>query len=94
MTVHNEEAFFDEAIKLGADGYLLKDSVVEDIIIAIRTVLSGQSYVSPAFMTMLFQQKRNSPHNKQPGLENLTPTERQILRLIADYQTNNQITHN
>jgi len=91
LTVHSEEEFFDEAIRLGASGYLLKDSVVEDIIIAIRTVINGQNYVSPALMTMLLQQKRHSDANKPPGIENLTPTERQVLKLIAEYQTNNQI---
>lgn len=91
LTVHSEEEFFDEAIRLGANGYLLKDSVVEDIIIAIRTVINGQNYVSPALTTMLFQQRRHPSQNKQSGLEGLTPTERQILKFIAEYQTNNQI---
>jgi DNA-binding NarL/FixJ family response regulator len=58
LTVHNEEEFFDEAIENGAKGYLLKDSVVEDIIVAIRTIVSGQNFVSPALTTMLFSQKR------------------------------------
>lgn len=91
LTVHNEEEFFDEAIRLGANGYLLKDSVIEDIIKAIRTVINGQNFVSPALMTMLLQKRRNTNQKKQTGLEILTPTERQILKLIADYQTNNQI---
>lgn len=91
LTVHNDEEFFNEAIQLGANGYILKDSVVEDIVVAIRSIINGQSYVSPALTTMLFQQKRNPPQNKQSGLESLTPTERQILKFIAEYQTNNQI---
>lgn len=91
LTVHNEEEFFDEAILRGAKGYLLKDSVVEDIIVAIRTVVSGQNYVSPALTTMLFRQKRRHSQTKPTPSETLTPTERSVLRLIAEYQTNNQI---
>jgi DNA-binding NarL/FixJ family response regulator len=91
LTVHNEEEFFDEAIQNGAKGYLLKDSVVEDIIVAVRTVMSGQSYVSPALTTMLFRQKRRPAQTKPSELETLTPTERTVLGLIAEYQTNNQI---
>jgi DNA-binding NarL/FixJ family response regulator len=91
LTVHSEEEFFDEAIRLGANGYLLKDSVVEDIIIAVRTVLNGQNYVSPALMTILLQQKRQPAQKKPTGIDVLTPAERQVLKLIAEYQTNNQI---
>ncbi|HVE56234.1 MAG TPA: response regulator transcription factor [Pyrinomonadaceae bacterium] len=92
LTVHNEEEFFDEAIQGGAKGYLLKDSVVQDIIVAIRAVIEGQNYVSPALTTMLFRQKRSPPAQSEPtGFETLTPTERTVLGLIAEYQTNNQI---
>ena len=91
LTVHNEEEFFDEAIQNGAKGYLLKDSVVEDIIVAIRTVVGGQNYVSPALTTMLFRQKRRPSQTKPSEFETLTPSERSVLKLIAAYQTNNQI---
>jgi DNA-binding NarL/FixJ family response regulator len=91
LTVHDEEEFFDEAIENGAKGYLLKDSVVEDIIVAIRTVVSGQNYLSPALTTMLFRQKRRPVQTKPSELETLTPTERTILKLIAEYRTSNQI---
>jgi DNA-binding NarL/FixJ family response regulator len=91
LTVHNEEEFFDEAIENGAKGYLLKDSVVEDIIVAIRTIVSGQNFVSPALTTMLFSQKRRLSQTKPTELETLTPSERTILKLIAAYRTNNQI---
>ncbi len=91
LTVHNEEEFFDEAIQNGAKGYLLKDSVVEDIIAAIRAVVGGQNYVSPALTTMLFRQKRRPVQTKPTELETLTPTERTILKLIAEYRTSNQI---
>jgi DNA-binding NarL/FixJ family response regulator len=69
----------------------LKDSVVEDIIIAVRAVLDGQNYVSPALTTLLFERKRNPAQGTLPELAVLTPTEREVLKLIADYQTNNQI---
>jgi DNA-binding NarL/FixJ family response regulator len=88
MTVHREEEFFDEALRLGAHGYVLKDSAVEDVVTAVRSVRDGQNYVSPALTTVLVRQRERRP---QTGLDSLTPTERQILKLIADYRTNNQI---
>jgi DNA-binding NarL/FixJ family response regulator len=91
LTVHSEEEFFDEAIRGGAKGYLLKDSVVEDIIVAIRTIVGGHNYVSPALTTMLFRRKRGPAQTKLSALEVLTPTERTVLGLIAEYRTNNQI---
>jgi len=88
MTVHSDEEFFDEALRLGAHGYVLKDSAVEDVVTAIRAVCAGQNYVSPALTRLLFRQKdQPSPS----GFDSLTPTEKQILKLIAEYQTNNQI---
>lgn len=91
MTVHSEEDFFNEALRLGANGYVLKDSAVEDIVKAIRAVTIGQNYVSPALTAYLFKQNQNRNTSTKSGLETLTPTEKQILKLIADYQTNNQI---
>ena len=91
LTVHSEQEFFDESIDLGVNGYLLKDGLAEEIVIAIKTVITGQSYISPALTTLLLKQKRNPSQNKPPGLDLLTRAERQILKLIADYQTNNDI---
>lgn len=90
LTVHAEEEFFDEAVRLGAQGYVLKDSAVEDVVSAIRSVVRGQNYTSPALTSMLFKNKSRSLHSRS-GLENLTPTERQVLKMIAEYQTNKQI---
>jgi DNA-binding NarL/FixJ family response regulator len=91
LTVHSEEEFFDEALRLGAEGYVLKDSAVQDVVSAIRSVTNGQNYVSPALTALLFNQRSRMERGGTSPFETLTPTERQILKLIADYQTNNQI---
>jgi DNA-binding NarL/FixJ family response regulator len=89
LTVHQEEAFFNRAVELGAQGYLLKDSAIAEIVQGIRSVASGQNYVSPLLTSYLFQQKRSA--TQVPSIELLTPTERQVLKLIAEYKTNHQI---
>lgn len=89
MTVHSEEDFFNEALRLGAVGYILKDSAVEDTVKAIRAACAGQNFVSPALTAYLF--RRNQIVSSVSPLETLTPTEKQILKLVAEYQTNNQI---
>jgi DNA-binding NarL/FixJ family response regulator len=91
LTVHSEEAFFKKALELGAQGYLLKDSAVADIAKGIRAVAAGRNYVSPLLTSYLFKQKRTEPKTSRSGLEALTNTERQILKLIAEYKTNYQI---
>lgn len=91
LTVHREEAFFNRALELGAQGYMLKDSALPDIVNGIRSVAAGQNYVSPLLTSYLFQQKRSAPKTIHPTVELLTQTERQVLKLIAEYKTNTQI---
>jgi len=91
LTVHREEAFFNRALQLGAQGYLLKDSALAEVVNGIRAVAAGQNYASPLLTTYLFQQKKGAANTEQPALEQLTQAERQVLKLIAEYKTNNQI---
>lgn len=88
LTVHCEEEFFNEAMKQGAQGYVLKDSTVTDIVQAIRAVFAGQNYLSPAVTSYLFQKREKAANN---GIEQLTPSEKNILKLISEYKTSNQI---
>lgn len=89
LTVHQEEEFFQEALRLGAQGYILKESAITDIVNGIRAVAAGQNYVSPALTSYLF--KKTQSERPGQGLEQLTATERSVLRLVAEYKTNNQI---
>ncbi len=91
LTVHYEEAFFKKALELGAQGYLLKDSAIADIVKGIRAVAAGRNYVSPLLSSYLFKQKRPESKTSRSALETLTNSERQILKLIAEYKTNYQI---
>jgi DNA-binding NarL/FixJ family response regulator len=93
LTVHREEDLFNAAVNLGAKGYVLKDSALTDIVSSIKAVAAGHHYTSPAMTTYLFNPNRRvQPGAKEgPGIEDLTPTERRILRLIAEYKTNKMI---
>ena len=90
MTVHDEEEFFTEALRLGAKAYILKDCAIEDVIEAIRAVHAGENYVSRRLTKHLFRQ---SNYNKAEtkNLTALTKTERQVLKLIADYKSSREI---
>lgn len=93
LTMHKDEEMFNAAMDLGISGYILKDSAVTDIISCLKTVLSGQPYISPQLSAFLLNRSRRAADlNRQlPALENLTPTERRILKLIADYKTSKEI---
>lgn len=93
LTMYKEEDLFNEAMDVGARGYVLKDSAVNDILNAIRTVMDGKYYISPALSDHLM--KRSTRAEKllrhTPSLEDLTPAELRILKLIAENKTSKEI---
>ena len=88
MTVHDEVEFFNEALDLGAKAYILKECAVEEVVNAVRAVCANQSYTSQRMLQYLF---RRGSRVEPGGLAALTPTERQVLKLIADYKTSREI---
>jgi DNA-binding NarL/FixJ family response regulator len=93
LTVHREESLLSYALELGVKGYVLKDSAVTDIVSCINAVAMGEYYTSPALTTYLVNRSRigERARGTRPGLFDLTPTERHVLRLIADYKTSKEI---
>jgi len=90
LTVHREESFMNKALDAGARGYILKDSAITDVVAGIKTVVSGGHYTSPA-MTSYLVNRRGRAARQKHGIECLTPTERSVLKMIADYKTTNDI---
>jgi len=80
MSIHDEEPYALRVLKAGASGYLMKDSLPEELIKAIRKITSGGKYISPSIAERLaseFASPEKSPHEK------LSDREFQILCLIA-----------
>ena len=93
LTMHSEEQMFHAALDLGAKGYVLKDSAIDDIVTAINEAVAGRAFTSLP-MTTYFTRRQNYNHvpdEQQLGLSQLTPTEYRILKLLADYKTNKDI---
>lgn len=90
LTMHGEEAMFKKAMDLGAKGYVLKDSASVDIVNCLRAVANGQHFTSPAITSYLFKRVNNNSKSTN-SIEDLTPTERIVLRLIAEYKTSREI---
>lgn len=93
LTMHRDEDIFNEAIDLGARGFVLKDSALTDIIECIKAVAASQHYTSHALTSFLINRTRRAIGltEKQPSIGDLTPTERNVMRLIADNLTTKEI---
>ncbi len=93
LTFHKDARFLNAALAAGAQGYVLKDNAVAEIINSINTVWGGRNYVSPELSTHLIERRRRQEvaATETPGLDALTPAERQILGLIAEFKTTREI---
>jgi DNA-binding NarL/FixJ family response regulator len=82
LTMYREPAMFRRALDLGAQGYVLKDSAVMDIVACLHMVAAGRPYISPALSGELVERHRAVTVEVQ-ALDDLTPAQRQVLKLIA-----------
>jgi DNA-binding NarL/FixJ family response regulator len=91
LTMHDDEAMFNKAMTMDVKGYVLKDSAAVDIVNCLNAVIAGRNFTSPALTTYLFKRATRQPLDKTGTLADLTPTERTILRKIAEYKTSKEI---
>jgi DNA-binding NarL/FixJ family response regulator len=90
LTMHKNERFFNAALDIGVRGYMLKETASMDIVDGIKAVAGGRSYVTPALSDYLINRHRTDDGDGTP-LASLSPTERRVLRLVADYKTSQEI---
>lgn len=86
ITFHKEKVLFQKASELNIFGYILKEFAIEEIETCIKSVTEGVPYFSPRIKDLL----GINPY-KESYLDNLTPSEKKILKLIAKDQTNKDI---
>ncbi len=93
LTMYKEEELFNAALDLDVKGYVLKESAVNDILQGIHTVGAGHRYISPALSDFLVTRRAGAEalRRRKPGLNDLTPSERRILKLIAEDKTSKEI---
>lgn len=93
MTFHKTETHVFEAIREGADGYVLKDTSAAELLIAVRNVGAGQRYLCSAvanqFVTAFLS--GTTPASPSTKLETLSPREREVLKLVAEGHTSREI---
>lgn len=93
LTMHGEPEVFQSALDLDAKGYVLKDSAVTDIVASVRAVAAGRPYFSASLSALLLDRRRRAEQlaEANTGLNQLTVTERRILKLVADEKTSKEI---
>jgi DNA-binding NarL/FixJ family response regulator len=93
LTMYEDESLLNEALDLGINAYVLKENAAEDLIQAIRAVADGKTFITASLTGALLRRRSESEalHRERPGLQRLTPTEKRILRLIADDRTSKEI---
>ncbi len=90
LTIHKDKEYFDEALELDIKAYILKESIANDLIDCIKQVAAGGYYISPSISGYLVQKNKESGRHENE-LDKLTPSELQILKLIAQNKTSSQI---
>ena len=83
LTLHTDEDLFREAMDLGAKGYILKDSAMEEIVVAVRAVAAGRPYLSSAMTERLLKPAAAKAAPTAVAPPALTPAELRIMNLIA-----------
>jgi DNA-binding NarL/FixJ family response regulator len=92
LSMHDNEQFLFEAIRAGASGYVLKSSVDRDLVEACRATMRGQPFLYPGGVQALMREyiERARAGEAIHG-ELLTPREEEILKLVAEAHTNDEI---
>jgi DNA-binding NarL/FixJ family response regulator len=93
LTVHKSEEYILETFRSGADGYCLKYANYDELQTAIQNVLTGKTYLSPDISEKVLEgylEGRRELKN-QSAWESLTQREKEILKLIGEGYTNNEI---
>ncbi|MET0167994.1 MAG: response regulator transcription factor [Vicinamibacterales bacterium] len=91
LTMHNDADLATVAMRAGASGFLLKESAGEELVAAIRQALQGRVYLTPALTRDVLERMAGSAGASEPQL---TPRQRDVLRLIVKGQRMKEIAAN
>lgn len=95
LTMFKEEQVFNKAMDTGVKGYVLKENAISEIHQCIAAVSEGKYFLSPTISDFLI--RRNSrlaaPAQESSGLSLLTPAERNVLKMVSQMKTNQEIAN-
>jgi len=93
VTIHDREDYLFRALRAGAAGYVLKGAEVGDLLTAVRVASRGEAYLAPSVTKKLVADylRRSGSGEEQATYGGLSDREREILSLIAEGMTSNEI---
>jgi DNA-binding NarL/FixJ family response regulator len=93
LSMYSDEGFVHRALQCGVKGYVLKSSVSDELLWAVRAVASGKTYLSSPISEIVGESAIHPHAGPQDGdpLSNLSPREKEILQLIAEGYTSAQM---
>jgi DNA-binding NarL/FixJ family response regulator len=92
LSMHDNEQYLFEAIRMGASGYVLKSAVDRDLVEACRAAMRGEPFLYPGGVRALMREYlERARAGEAVNTEMLTPREEEIVKLIAEAHTNDEI---
>lgn len=93
LSMHANEEYVLRALRVGAGGYMLKDSAITELQLAIESVRNGKTYLSPSISRTVIDTylNRTAVKGKTKTLEDLSPRQREVLQLIAEGRSTKEI---
>ncbi len=93
LTVHKTEEYILATLQAGADGYVLKDATHDELMTAIKSVLSGKQYLSPDVSGKVIEGylEGRKTLRSVSSWDNISQREREVLKLIAEGYKNKEI---
>lgn len=92
LSVHDNEQYFFEALRAGASGYVLKSAANRDLVEACRAAMRGEPFLYPRAVTALVREVLEQAQRGEAISEDpLTPRELQVVKLIAEGYTSDEI---
>jgi two-component system, NarL family, response regulator NreC len=93
LSMYSDEGFVHQALQCGVKGYVLKSSVSDELLWAVRAVAGGKTYLSSPISEIVVESSINPHVGLQDGdpLSALSPREKEILQLIAEEHTSAEI---
>ncbi|MDQ2895267.1 MAG: response regulator transcription factor [Actinomycetota bacterium] len=92
LSSYDNERYFFEALKAGASGYVLKSAANRDLVEAVRASMRGEPFLYPAAVTALIRDYlERARHGEATPEDPLTPREQEVVKLIAEGHTSEEI---
>ena len=93
LTDYEEDLYVLEAFQAGANGYCIKDSSMDEMLLAIESVLAGNKFISPGITADLLggYMEAHEKNRKPTEWDSITQREREVLKLVAEGYKNKEI---